>query len=655
MVTTAVGQDLFENDIMNSLASRSLVPACKPLALAVAVSSLFIITPLHAEMAAANSDKSLTPVLVTAARMPLAVTDVMSDNIVISADEIHASGQTMLVDLLQQKRGIEIARNGGPGTSSSVFIRGANNNQSIVLIDGVRSASATSGAASWQVLPLSQIDHIEIVFGPMSSLYGADAIGGVVQIFTKKGEAGTQLELSAGAGTYGNRTLDASVAGSAGTDNRFRYALAATHESADGFSAKKPAAGTSFDPDKDGYARDSVSGQFLLEWAKGQELGLHFLQSRLDSQFDNAQFNKAINKTYFFNDRGVSQVGSVALVSKNRITPNWSSTLQLSQAQDLSDSTSASLLGTAKVYTVQTSTFDTRETGVSWQNDLTFGTDLLQLVAERRDEKVNSTQAALVRERSTNSFAAAYQLQRDNHLASIGIRNDDNSAFGSSTTGSVGYGYRISSALRVNASAGTSFRAPTFNELYFPGFGNPTNQPGKGRNTEAGLHYYDAGGTEWSVVYYRNRIANLVVIDSPTTQHTVGDALLEGMSLEASRKLGPVTLRGALDLQEPRDETTGNLLSRRARRHGSVALDYAAGPIKTGAQLVFSGPRFDDAANKAVLGGYGLLNLYASYDVAPNWSLFGRWDNVLGKDYELAQGYATPGSAVFVGVRYAMK
>jgi vitamin B12 transporter len=645
-------KELPENDIMNFPASRRLVPTCKPLALALAVSSLFI-TPLHAESQAESaSDKLLNPVLVTAARMSLAASDVLSDNVVISADEIRASGQTTLVDLLQQKRAVEIARNGGPGTSSSVFIRGANNNQSIVLIDGVRSASATSGAANWQVLPLSQIDHIEIVFGPLSSLYGADAMGGVVQIFTKKGEAGTRLDLSAGVGSFGTRTLDASVAGAA---NQFHYALAATHESADGFSAKKPTAGTTFDPDKDGYARDSVSGQFSLEWAKGHELGLHFLQSRLDSQFDNAQFNRTINKTYYFNDRGTSQVGSLALTSSNQLAPNWISKIQLSQAQDLSDSTSASLVGVAKVQTPQTSTFDTRETGVSWQNDLTFGTDVLQLVAERRDEKVNSTQAALVRERSTNSFAAAYQLQRANHLASIGIRNDDNSAFGASTTGSVGYGYRITSALRVNASAGTSFRAPTFNELYFPGFGNPANQPGKGRNAEAGLYYSDASANQLSAVYYHNRISNLVVIDSAVSQHTVGDALLEGVSLAASRRLGQFTLQGSLDLQDPRDETTGNLLSRRARKHGSLALDYAGGAVKAGAQLVFSGPRFDDAANKAVLGGYGLLNLYASYDVAPNWSLFGRWDNVFGKNYELAQGYATPGSTVFIGVRYVMK
>jgi vitamin B12 transporter len=643
---------LTENDIMKFPASSSLASGCQPLVLAAAISLLFNAT-LHAEPAAAG-ERQLGPVLVTAARMALSASDVLSDNIVITAEEISASGQTSLVDLLQQKRGLEIARNGGPGTSSSVFIRGANNNQSIVLIDGVRSASATSGAASWQALPLSQIDHIEIVFGPLSSLYGADAMGGVVQIFTKKGEAGTQLELAAGAGTYGTRTLDASVAGAAGSDNRFRYALAVAHEGADGFSAKKPSAGTTFDPDKDGYARDSISGQFSLEWAKGQELGLHFLQSRLDSQFDNAQVNKTINKTYYFNDRGAAQVGNVALVSKNRITPNWNSTLQWSQALDQSDSTSASLLGTAKLYTVQTSTFDTRETGISWQNDLAFGPDMLQLLAERRTEQVNSTQAALVRQRDTDSLAAAYQLQRGAHLASIGIRNDDNSAFGSHTTGSIGYGYRITSALRVNASAGTSFRAPTFNELYFPGFGNPTNQPGKGHNAEAGL-YYHAAGTEWSAVYYRNRISNLVVIDSPTTQHAVGDALLEGVSLGASGKLGQFTLRGNLDLQDPRDRTSGNLLSRRSRQHGSLALDYAAGAIKAGAQLVFSGPRFDDAANKIVLGGYGLLNLNASYAVAPNCSLFGRWDNVLSKDYELAQGYATPGSAVFVGVRYALK
>ncbi|MFD2273063.1 TonB-dependent receptor [Undibacterium arcticum] len=168
-------------------------------------------------------------------------------------------------------------------------MRGAANAQSIVLVDGVRVGSSTTGAATWEAIPLSQIDHVEIVYGPLSSLYGSSAMGGVIQIFTKKGATGFHPSVSAGVGSYGTRNVEAGVSGGSAIDGErnFHYAISAAHEQADGFSATKPAAGTfSFNPDKDGYDKDSVSGQFSVDLAKGHEIGLTLLQSRLNAQFD---------------------------------------------------------------------------------------------------------------------------------------------------------------------------------------------------------------------------------------------------------------------------------------------------------------------------------------------------------------------------------
>jgi vitamin B12 transporter len=249
-------------------------------------------------------------------------------------------------------------------------------------------------------------------------------------------------------------------------------------------------------------------------------------------------------------------------------------------------------------------------------------------------------------------------------LGSISIRNDDSSQYGSHTTGSIGYGYRIIDTLRASASYGTSFRAPTFNELYFPSFGVPTNKPEQGKNTEAGL-YYDDGKSQANIVYYHNRITDLIVTAATCPVNPAGHpfgcaynvdkALLTGVSVGASTTLDKVTLRSALDIQDPRDETTNKVLTRRARQHATLAAEYETGTVKTGAELVISGKRFDDVANNNVLGGYGILNLYSSYDFARDWSLFGRWNNVTNKNYELARNYATAGSNVFVGIRYAMK
>ena len=625
-------------------ASTAANPVALALAIATALSTWSALA--HAQ---ATPDSSLAQIITTATRSPQNPKDVLSDNVLITSEDIARSGQTTLVELLQRQRGIEINRNGGPGTSSSVFIRGASNAQSIVLIDGVRIGSSTLGGATWASIPLDQIDHIEIVYGPLSSLYGADAIGGVVQIFTKKGSGAPRLTVDAGYGSYGTRSLATSISGATNSDHRFSYAITAAHEGADGFSATKPG-NFSFNPDKDGYTKESASGQFSLVLSKGQEIGLTFLHSRLDAQYDNGPSS--------YDARSLDKLENTAVFSRNQLTDNWSSLLQISRSADKSgNDSSADTTGKSQINTVQTD--------ISWQNDVLIGTDLLQLVFERRKEKVDtSSTPELNGDRSTNSIAALYQFKRGPHLANFGLRNDDSSQYGSHTTGSVGYGYKFTDALRANASYGTSFRAPSFNELYYPGYGIASNKPEKGKNAEAGLYYND-GISQASAVFYRNRLTDLIVYASECPveaathpygcAYNVDRAVLTGITVGGSTKMAAFTVRGSFDLQDPRDETTDKLLTRRSRQHATLGADYGQAALKGGAELILSGKRFDNGANTSVLGGYGLLNLYATYDVARDWTVLARWNNVTDKNYELAKNYGTAGSTVFVGLRYAMK
>lgn len=625
---------------MTSPVSRYAQAASKPFAIAVAISALF-------SASTSAQEKALEPVVVTATRTPQIAKEVLADNIVITAEEIANAGNSSLADILQRQRGIEMTRNGGPGTLASVFVRGTDNRQNIVLVDGVRLGSATNGGATWNAIPLSQIDHVEIVYGPLSSLYGADAMGGVIQIFTKQGEGAPKANVSAGIGSFSTRNLEAGVSGS---NDGFRYAFRAATERSDSFSATKPSAGPfTYNSDRDGYDNDSASGQLAFRIAKGHEIGATFLHSRLDSQFDAGPG---------FDDRSETTVATYSVFAKNQILPHWDSHVQFSRSVDDSKT-----LASYNAFSGG-DTYDTTQQQISWQNNFRIGTEVLQVIAERRTEEVDSTTAPMVRERTTNSIAAAYQLKRGAHLGAFSLRNDDNSQFGSRTTGSVSYGYRITNALRANASVGTSFRAPSFNELYYPGYGVSSNRPEKGRNAEVGL-YHDDGKLQYSAVYYRNRLTDLLVYAPvcPVEQAThpfgcsynVNKALLSGVTLGASTRLGNFNVRGSLDFQDPQDETTGRELARRARKHGTFGLDYSAGPLTTGGELVFSGKRFDDTANTISLGGYGVLNVYASYDVAPGWELFGRWNNVLDKQYELARHYNAAESNFFVGVRYAMK
>ncbi|MGV7211607.1 TonB-dependent receptor domain-containing protein [Oxalobacteraceae bacterium A2-2] len=606
------------------------------------------LTSLAMAMAAAHpfaaADTGSSTVTVTATRAPQAASEIISDTLSIGPEQIAASGAGSIVDLLQRQRGIEIARNGGPGTSSSVYIRGANSNQTVVLVDGVRIGSSTTGAANWSAIPLTAIDHIEIAYGPLSTLYGADAVGGVVQIFTKKGKGAPSVTAFAGYGSDKTREADASVSGATGGEHAFSYSISAGKEKSDGFSSTRSGT-SSYNADRDGYDRDNAAGAFSLQVAPGQELGALFMYSKLESQYDSGA------SAYDTHSEQKLETGSV--YTRNRILSNWTSLLQVSQSRDEGENyTSALAAGYTRI--------NTRQTYYTWQNDIAIGADLLQLLYEHRKESVDTNGSqALNRDRSTNSFAAAYSARRGNHLLNASARRD-NSVYGSKNTGSLGYGYSFSQQLRASASYGTSFRAPTYNELYYPGYGLETNKPEQGRNAELGLRY-DDGKNALSASYYHNRLTDMLVSVTPcpggggSCAYNVNHALLEGLTLAGSSKLGAFGLSGSIDLQDPKDETTGKRLGRRAKQHGNVALDYAIGALKAGAELELSGDRYDDAANKNRLGGYGLVNLYATYQITPDWSALVRWNNIADKRYELARYYNTAGSKVFAGIRYGYK
>jgi vitamin B12 transporter len=596
----------------------------------------------------AHAEPDAGTVLVTATRSPQALADVISDSVTISAEQIAQSGAGSILDLLQRQRGIEVARNGGSGTNSTVFIRGANSNQNIVLVDGVRIGSSTTGAANWSAVPLTAIDHIEIVYGPLSSLYGADAIGGVIQIFTKKGKGAPALTAFAGFGTDNTREGDATISGATGGDHSFSYAVSVGKEKSDGFSATRPGS-SSYNADKDGYDRENASGQFSLRLAEGHEAGVLLLHSKLDAQYDNGSSAYDVHSN--------AKLENAAIYSKNQILPIWQSLVQYSQAKDEGATySSAAASGYSQI--------NTKQTDFSWQNDVQIGTDVLQLLYDHRKEEVQTNGSALLnRDRTTNSYAVSYNARRGANLLNASIRRD-NSVYGSKNTGSLGYGYAFSQQLHATASYGTSFRAPTYNELYYPQFGNPNNKPEQGKNAEVGLRY-DNGMTALGASYYRNRLTDLLVNTNPCPfgskdypfgcAYNVNHAQLEGLTLSASQKLGNFSFSANADLQDPKDETTNKRLQRRARKHGNLAAEYSAGAIDAGVEVELSGDRYDDAANKNRLGGYGLVNLFATYRFNGDWSALVRWNNVGDKRYDLARNYATPMGKVFAGLRYGYK
>jgi vitamin B12 transporter len=435
------------------------------------------------------------------------------------------------------------------------------------------------------------------------------------------------------------------VHGSTGGEHSVSYALGGAHEEADGFSATRPGS-SSYNRDDDGYFRNSVNGRVALRLAEGHEIGAQFLQSRLEAQYDSGSAS--------FDTHNVQEVDGYAVFLNDRILPHWHSSLQAARSEDkLGSFTSAAASGTTQL--------NTRQDEVTWQNTFDIGGDTLQVLAGHRKEDVlSSSTAALTRTRITNSVAASYDMRRGSHLLDVSARTD-RSEYGSKTTGAIGYGYAFTKDLRANASFGTSFRAPTFNELYYPGYGLPTNRPEQGRNAEVGVQYRVAG-VDLKADYYRNRVSDLIVSVTPcptgtnSCAYNVNRALLEGLTLGAETRIGNLDLRANADLQDPRDETADKQLARRARRHANVAAGYSFGQnVEAGVELQASGERFDDAANRNRLGGYGLLNLYTTWHVTPDWSLLLRVDNANDKAYELARNYGTAGRTWFAALRYGIR
>ena len=590
----------------------------------------------------ANAQKQDDAVVVTASRLPQPRSQTLQPVAIITSEDIVRAGQQTLVEVLQTLGGVEVASNGGFGQPSSVFMRGANSGHTLVLVDGMRIGSATLGTTALENIPLSQIERIEVVPGQLSSLYGSDAIGGVVQIFTKSGRYGPSASVVAGAGTY--RTASASaglnrVIGSAD------FSLNAGYFGSDGFDATKPGA-FGHDPDKDGYRNQSVSGRIAYHLDATNELGLTVFQSDGRTHFDNDPTTDAVNH---------QTISAFSVYSSNQITDAWQSLLRAGQGRDESTTTG-----------VFPSVFRTRQPQYSWQNNIKLGPGTAIAGAEYLVQDVTSDSTFAQNQRTIKSAFAGYLGTSEKHDWQANIRVDDNSQFGNHTTGLLGYAYRPSEEWRLRVGAGTAFKAPTFNDLYAidpTGFfiPNPNLRPERSRSKEAGVNY-QVGANRFSATYFDNRISDVIVfVSDPVTfvgtVENLDSARIKGVELGYQGSVAGLRANASLTLQDPIDEATGLMLPRRAKEFGSLALSRTSGSWTLGGEVVASSARFDQAgeAEGSRMHGYGLLNLTAVYALDREWLIRVRWNNVFDREYELARNFNTPGSNVFVAVQYQPK
>ncbi|MDD5058740.1 MAG: TonB-dependent receptor [Sideroxydans sp.] len=584
---------------------------------------------------------SLDEVVVTATRSEQALTQTLSHTTVITQKEIQASQAADVPALLKGLAGVEVYQKGGIGKQSSLFLRGTNSNQTLVLLDGVRINSATTGATAIEQLMPDQIERIEVVRGNASSLYGSEAIGGVIQIFTKRGKGTPSFNANIGAGSHNTQRASAGFGGEVANT---AFNLQLSKFKTDGVSAISPGIVPGVNPDKDGYRNNSVSANVRHAFSDAHSLSASVFDSNGTNQFDNA-FASATNVS-----DSKSHIQKVAVVSDNRLSANWQSKLQLSRGVDnyqdiLNGVAGAELKSTNNLLT--------------WQNTLHLAEHNVLIVGlEKLKQQVASQTLYTRTDRTDDSLFAGYTGNYGVQQVQLNLRRDKYSDFGTANTWLLGYGFDVTPAWRATASTSTAFKTPTFNDSHAPvSWGaNPNLKPEQSRNSELGLHY-ENNEQRLNAVYFDNLIRDLIVADSSWVMQNLNEARINGLELDYNGQFGDTGVKLAATRQNPRDTQTGQALLRRAKSFSSVGIDRQFGALKMGGEWQHSGAREDNhitayPTQRLELAAYDVVNLTASYVLDKHFNLSARVDNLFKRDYMLAHGYNTLGRTVFVGLNY---
>lgn len=628
----------------------------------------FALATLASCIATAFADEiaELPTTVVTAARIAQPEREVIGDVTVITRKQLDTRQGEMLSELLGSQSGVQITSNGGQGKDSSFFIRGTNSNQTLILIDGVRYGSATTGAATIQHLPLDQIDHIEILRGPAASLYGADAIGGVIQIFTRQGGNKEKLSLNAGIGTQ--RTREFSIQKS-GSEEGLRYALGVAHHETDGINVLRDKSSDNYSADTDGYLNQSFSASLAKALNKNHEIGGSALLLQASSHYDSSVYDSSFlpsAQNYDYRER--TENGALNLWSRNQFTSNWVSRIQAGISQDRATSygpVSSSNLAD------KTTVFMTRQTQIGWLNQVDAGPGTATLGLETVGQSISGDAVYSVDHRRINGIYGGYLARLNPVTLQVNARSDRNSQLGEHSSGQLGASWQVRPALQVGANLGSAFKAPTFNDLYYPddGYGNkgnPNVKPETAFNREAFIRF-EKGNTKTSATFFDNKIKNLIAwapVDPSNTwgawqPSNIGRVHIKGASLTLDQQHKTLQWGGRYDWLDARDASGGSndgkRLIRRARQTAGLYAGIKQEKWSARAELNAVGARYENAANTQRMGGYALSNFVASYQLAAEWQLSAKLNNAFNRTYEQARGYNTLGRNAMLNLRWEPK
>lgn len=602
------------------------------------------VVPAHGKTPA---DGAYDEIIVTATRTPVSVSDSLSSVTVVTRDDLEALQPRDLVEVFQRVPGIDISQSGGPGSAVSLFVRGAGSDQTLILVDGQRISSATAGSASLQFLDPSQIERIEIVRGASSSLYGSDAIGGVIQIFTKDGKNASNNYVTTEAGSH---NLWRVAAGSNGSAGNFRYGMNVAYLNTQGIDNLVD--DTAANADEDGYRNDSFSAIAGYRFAGGADLSLRFLQSNSRNEYDSA---------YNPNERPYAKtwVQNVAADLALPVNDIWSSKVSLGRSTDDSDNYD-------DVSGAKQGHFRTTRDQLLWQNDLAIVEGhTLTLAYDFYEDQVDAStgyedaQGKTVKARNNQAAFIQHQGRIGQFSLVLGLRNDDNEEFGNYRTGNAALGYRFDDRHQLSVSWSEGFKAPTFNDLYWPASpwsaGNPDLLPESSDNYEASVRG-DYATWYWSVAYFDNEIENLINWapgpDFVWRPYNVSSAEINGAELLAGATLNGWRFEGSLYYVNPVDAESGDVLNNRAKQTAQFTVEKDLNRWSLGLDLKGQSERY--IGGNDTLAGYGTIAARIAYRHSDQLSARLKVNNLLDKDYQLNEGYHQAGASWLLSLNYSL-
>ncbi|KRP55872.1 TonB-dependent receptor domain-containing protein [Pseudomonas trivialis] len=590
-----------------------------------------LLLPASDLLAASRDDAlNLPDVVISANRQVQARNDSSAANTVFTRDDIERLQSTSLTDLLSRVPGVQIAPSGGRGSLPGVYLRGTTSAQSLVLVDGQRIANATSGDSGLQYLNVDQIERVEVLRGSRAVIYGSDAIGGVIQVFTRRNaDLGLQPRLKLGFGS--NRTWERSL-GLSGGDEHTRFNLGASLDETAGINSTH--ASFPSDGDRDAYRNQSVSLNLSHSFSDDWEAGFNLLDNRGKSEYDNSfgRYDVATGRSVGQKPYTDYTVSSASGYVDARLSEGWQSRLELGHSENRD--TKRDMLSD------DFSVFNTYRDSINWQNDLTLNDrNSLILGGDWYEDRFHGSTTFSENSRWNRAAFVQHRFHGEWFSTELGLRRDQNQQFGNRNSWSGTLSLPINPDNDVLLSYSEGFRAPTFNDLYYPDtqYSNPNLQPETSKSYELQWRSQLTDLTRLEASLYRTDLSDAIILDSTSKPQNVASARVNGFEAALRQDLFGWQGNLAVSFIDPRDRDTGHTLARRARRTLSLDLDRQFDRLGLGASWQAISNSYDAPDNQGRLGGYALVGLRSRWAVTRQVSVSLKVDNLLDRQYARAR------------------